>query len=67
LAFVAIFAIPREPLKLRQHVRDCKQGFENKHTLLCQRRVCDVGQGKKGVFFIERRSQRRICERKNVG
>ena len=64
---MAIFAIPREPLQLRQHVRDYKQGLEKTHPLLCQRRVCDVGQGKKDVFVIERRSQRRICEGKNVG
>jgi len=40
-------AIPREPLKLRQHVRHCEQGFLTTHPLLSQRRICDVGQGKK--------------------
>jgi len=48
--FVAIFSIPREPLQLRQHVRDYKQGLEKTHPLLCQRRVCDVGQGKKAYL-----------------
>ena len=64
---MAIFATPREPLQLRQHVRDCKHVLEKTRPLLCQRRVCDVGQGRKGVFVIERRSQRLICEGKNVG